>query len=118
MGVDRALLWRKLDALLDDSQLDKVELNLRVGTAMVAASVLSVGYVLWTLRGGYLLASLLAQLPVWAQFDPLPVLEFAAADKSRKREDDEDDHHVDVHGDSSLDELLDRFHTPESSRTS
>ena len=65
MGVDPALLWRKLDALLDDSQLDKVELNLRVGTAMVAASVLSVGYVLWTLRGGYLLASLLAQLPVW-----------------------------------------------------
>ena len=118
MGVDPALLWRKLDALLDDSQLDKVQLNLRVGTAMVAASVLSVGYVLWTLRGGYLLASLLAQLPVWAQFDPLPVLEFAVADKSRKREDDEDDDHGDVHGDSSIDELLDRFRTPESSRTS
>jgi hypothetical protein len=34
------------------------------------------GYVIWLLRGGSLLASLLAATPLWKSFDPLPVLAF------------------------------------------
>jgi hypothetical protein len=41
-----------------------------------------VGYVLWLLRGGALIASLLSSLPAWRLIDPLPVL---------SRVDDEED---------------------------
>jgi hypothetical protein len=40
----------------------------------VVSTGLSVGYVLWLLRGGVLLASLLSSIPAWRLVDPLPVL--------------------------------------------
>jgi hypothetical protein len=43
-------------------------------TSAIATTSLSVGYVVWLLRGGSLFASLLSSLPAWAAFDPLPVL--------------------------------------------
>ena len=42
--------------------------------SLIVSSSLSVGYVLWLVRGGALLASLSATLPAWANLDPLPVL--------------------------------------------
>jgi len=35
---------------------------------------LTVGYVFWTVRAGYLLTSLIAQMPAWRFVDPLPIL--------------------------------------------
>jgi hypothetical protein len=35
---------------------------------------LSVGYVLWLVRGGILASSMLAALPTWQMLDPLPML--------------------------------------------
>src|ERR1051326_2872585 len=52
------------------------------GSIAVGSFGLTVGYVLWLLRGGALLASLLSSLPAWRLIDPLPVL---------SRVDDEDD---------------------------
>lgn len=43
--------------------------------AITVSGSLTVGYVLWTLRGGVLLTSLLAQMPAWKLMDPLVVLE-------------------------------------------
>ena len=61
---------------------------------MFAASTsLSVGYVIWLLRGGVLLSSLLSSLPAWRLVDPLPVLSRLSDDT-----DDEDD--------ASLEELV------------
>jgi len=48
-------------------------------------ALLSAGYVLWALRGGSLLASMLATLPVWRWLDPLPILESREDDEKRKR---------------------------------
>ena len=48
--------------------------SLVLGTSAVVSSALTVGYVTWLLRGGSLLTSLLASLPAWSAFDPLPVL--------------------------------------------
>ncbi len=59
--------------------------SLVLGTSAVVSSALTVGYVTWLLRGGSLLASLLASLPAWASFDPLPVL------MSGTKPDDEDE---------------------------
>jgi len=44
-------------------------------TSVIVSSSLSVGYVLWLLRSGTMLASVMATLPAWRTFDPLPVLD-------------------------------------------
>jgi hypothetical protein len=59
-----------------------------VGSAMAASSSLTVGYVIWTIRGGLLASSVLAHLPAWQFVDPLVVLE---SEKSSRVEDDEDE---------------------------
>jgi VCBS repeat-containing protein len=51
-----------------------------VGSTVVASTGLSVGYVLWLVRGGVLISSLLSSLPAWRLIDPLPVLAYASDD--------------------------------------
>jgi hypothetical protein len=58
-----------------------------VGSTVAVTGAMSVGYVIWLLRGGLLLSSLLSSLPAWHTMDPMPVL--ARSDSSE--EDGEDD---------------------------
>jgi hypothetical protein len=60
-----------------------------VGSTAMVTGGLSVGYVIWLLRGGLLLTSLLSSLPAWNVVDPLPILANA------KRGDEEDEEDVD-----------------------
>jgi len=64
----------ELDTMHD--QLDgKIEVEDKLVASGVAVSGgLSVGYVIWLLRGGLLLSSLLSSLPAWHAVDPMPVL--------------------------------------------
>jgi VCBS repeat-containing protein len=65
---------RRLDLLREEQQVEAA-IEMRVaGSVLVVSSGLSVGYVLWLLRGGVLLSSLLTSLPAWRLVDPLPVL--------------------------------------------
>jgi hypothetical protein len=66
---------------------ETVDTQIQAESPMVISTVavtggLSVGYVLWLLRGGLLISSLLSSLPAWSVVDPLPVL-------ARGRQDDE-----------------------------
>ena len=45
-----------------------------VGSTVAVTGAMSVGYVIWLLRGGLLLSSLLSSLPAWHAIDPMPVL--------------------------------------------
>ena len=45
-----------------------------VATGIALTSGLSIGYVLWLVRSGLLLSSVLSALPAWQVLDPLPVL--------------------------------------------
>jgi hypothetical protein len=65
------------------------------GSMAVGSFGLTVGYVLWLLRGGALIASLLSSLPAWRLIDPLPVL---------SRVDDEEDADEDQDAFVSFDE--------------
>jgi hypothetical protein len=60
-----------------------------VGSTAMVTGGLSVGYVIWLLRGGLLLTSLLSSLPAWNVVDPLPILANA------KRSDEENEEDVD-----------------------
>ena len=46
-----------------------------VGSSALATTSLSVGYVVWMLRGGSLFASFMTSLPAWKSFDLLPILD-------------------------------------------
>ena len=45
-----------------------------VGSAIATSIGLSVGYVVWLLKGGSLLASVLSSMPAWQLADPLAIL--------------------------------------------
>ncbi len=61
------------------------EYSFAASSAGLSAGV-SIGYVIWLLRGGVLLSSLLAAMPAWVALDPLPILS-----KSHDRSMDEDE---------------------------
>jgi len=76
------------------------------GTTAVSVTGLTIGYVIWLLRGGTLLASMVSTLPAWCSFDPLPVL--GTFDESNDRERD--------HDDDSLESLMTRSNDKHQTR--
>ncbi len=75
-----------------ESLRDQAKVEASTVAVTAAASLgLSVGYVVWLLRGGVLVSSLLSSLPAWRFVDPLPIL--------GRLDDDQED------GDSSDDSL-------------
>ncbi|MFK7829613.1 MAG: putative Ig domain-containing protein, partial [Congregibacter sp.] len=87
-------MWKDIDEMkqaIDDSAQFEEEFVVRV----VSGSGLGVAaaFAAYTLRGGALLASLLGSIPVWAAYDPLPILSRdkrakLGADKDNKTRDD------------------------------
>jgi hypothetical protein len=77
-GVDykmtSILLQNTFDAMEQETAREiKLEKTF-VGSAIAATTSLSVGYVVWLIRSGMLLSSLLSSLPAWQIADPLPIL--------------------------------------------
>ena len=57
----------------DDEKLAEIlGVDITLGTVTVASTA---GFVLWSLRGGLLLATALSKAPTWASIDPLPMLD-------------------------------------------
>ncbi|MEE9146934.1 MAG: hypothetical protein V3U27_05990, partial [Candidatus Tectomicrobia bacterium] len=80
---------RELDRMRDEVRNDAVLDKALVGSSVAVTTGLSIGYVVWLVRGGMLLSSLLSSLPAWRMVDPLPVL--ASLDTSAKRDHGDDD---------------------------
>ena len=79
-------LSNSLDAVKEEMASDNHVNKVYLGSAIVSSIGLSAGYVVWLLRGGMLLSSLLSSIPAWQILDPLPIL-------AREKDDDhsEDD---------------------------
>jgi Cadherin-like len=75
------------DEMNQTLQLDR---NVVASATAVSAS-LSIGYVIWLVRGGALLSSLLASLPAWRMVDPLPVLGNMASGEDQNDDDSLDE---------------------------
>jgi hypothetical protein len=75
---------KEMDAA-DENIVHEHKLKVVAGTASVASVGASAAYVLWLLRGGSLLSSLLSMLPAWQSIDPLPVLDNFESRKRRKK---------------------------------
>ncbi|MEO8004092.1 MAG: DUF4347 domain-containing protein [Betaproteobacteria bacterium] len=77
-------LDRLRDGLQDQSRAEAIV----VASTAAASLGLSVGYVLWLLRGGVLISSMLSSLPAWRMVDPLPILGRLDEDEDENAEDD------------------------------
>jgi len=99
-------VWQALDQVEQTIESGSKSTNfINQSTAVSVSTSFTIGYVLWTLRGGVLLTSLLAQMPAWSMMDPLVVLEYL--------NDDEDDG-----DDESLESMIDTSDDLENDETS
>jgi len=73
-NIEFEFLASKLDK--QKQVLDEHEASTRtlVGSSFTVSSGISVGYLLWLIRGGALMGSVLSSLPSWRLVDPLPIL--------------------------------------------
>src|SRR5690606_9568227 len=67
-------LRRNLDDLRAGLQLQEAQQKSVIATSIALTTGMSVGYVIWLIRGGALLGSMLSAMPAWQLIDPLPVL--------------------------------------------
>jgi hypothetical protein len=74
-------LATKLDAMAKQIASGSTAHNATIRSVSQVALAMTAGYVMWSLRGASLLASLVTSLPLWRSLDPLPILE-ARADKA------------------------------------
>ena len=77
-------LRNALDDFKEEAESEVHYYKTVVGSAIAVSTGLSVGYVVWLIRGGMLLSSVLFSMPAWQIADPLPLL-------AHSRDDDEDD---------------------------
>ena len=77
---------QELEEVEGEFEFDGTVPEWATGTAVATTASISVGYIMWMLRGGYVLASVLSTMPVWQNIDPLPVL--AALDAVENEDDD------------------------------
>ena len=63
-----------LDLLREQVQ-ENIEFNkIVIGSSLSVTTGLSIGYVIWLIRGGVLLSTVLSSLPAWRMIDPLPIV--------------------------------------------
>jgi hypothetical protein len=85
-------LWHQLDELAQQIDTTNSRPKISVGSvAGMTTTLLSVGYVIWCLRGGSLVAMLLTTLPLWRWLDPLPVLDRHDRDRKDKQNDEDEE---------------------------
>ncbi|MBM4091437.1 MAG: hypothetical protein FJ276_18730, partial [Planctomycetes bacterium] len=80
-------LWRELDEFHQTVESGTDVSAIAIGSVGTIASGLTVGYVLWVLRSGLVLSSILASLPAWTMFDPLVVV--SASGRMDEEQDEE-----------------------------
>jgi lipopolysaccharide export system protein LptA len=79
--TDNDLLLRQLDALGDQFDVGGRQTAVELAKVAGLSAAVSVGYAMWTMRGSYLVASLLASTPAWKMIDPIPILDFSDAQR-------------------------------------
>ena len=68
------VLWKQLDSA-GGEVVSETRVQIVVSASTAVTTAVSVGYVIWTVRGTALVASLASSLPTWTLVDPLPILE-------------------------------------------
>ncbi len=94
-------LRRNLEQLRDQLVGQEQGRHQLVASSIALTTGMSVGYVIWLVRGGALIGSMLSAMPMWQMIDPLPVLTRTAG--KRQALDSAD-------GDASVEQIFDGDH--------
>ena len=84
------LIWNALDEFKNGAESDFGVNQLAIGTIGTVSSSLVVGYVVWAIRSGLMLSSLVATMPAWNLLDPLAIIPVADAENETDSESLED----------------------------
>ena len=77
---------QSLDLLREDVSDEFHLRQAQIGSSIAVSTGLSIGYVVWLIRGGVLVSSMLSALPAWRFIDPLPILAFGGSDEDEDQE--------------------------------
>ena len=80
---DAQYLWGEIDEQIESTNFETFSV-----TVGAVSAVGTIGVVLWTLRGGALMAVALSQIPTWGMIDPLPVLDSYSSGRVKKSDDE------------------------------
>jgi hypothetical protein len=86
-----AALMQAMNRVREEVTGEELEVTVTVGSTALLSGSLSVGYVLWLLRGGVLMATVVSSVPAWAGIDPLPVLRQGRSDDDESDDEGERD---------------------------
>ncbi|MDT8386326.1 MAG: choice-of-anchor Q domain-containing protein [Thiogranum sp.] len=104
-------LWTQLDAMREEMhqarETEDMQEKILAGTAKSATAILFAGFVNWYLKAGSLLASLLSSAPLWAPFDPLPILSVSRKELDRRRREKDNSESGDSENEPGPDALFD-----------
>ncbi len=67
-------LWAQLDQMKEEMSLDLDDDQAKITFVAGTTVSFTAGFVSWILRSGSLMASFLSSVPLFKQFDPLPIL--------------------------------------------
>lgn len=70
----QANLDQTIDTIERQVQETSRPASLTIGASVTATTTMTVGYVIWGIRGGILLSSVMANLPMWRLMDPMAIL--------------------------------------------
>jgi hypothetical protein len=97
--TDRQAVLARIDGAYrqvnDELQADAAHQQTVILSSIAAGTGLTIGYALWLVRGGALLASIASAIPAWASIDPLPVLSRHKPRGSGGRDPEDSDHGAD-----------------------
>ena len=85
-SMDMQRRFEELRRQLDEQGQSHASL---MASGAVLSGGLSVGYVVWLIRGGVLASTMLSALPAWRLIDPLPVLNEAGRSAGASANDDD-----------------------------
>ncbi len=85
--IEFELLKNSLDSLKDETTRESRIEKTVIGSAIAASTGLSAGYVIWLIRSGVLLSSLLSTMPAWQLADPLAILVGRGKESSAEADD-------------------------------
>lgn len=83
----------------------------QIASSIAVSTGFSVGYVLWLIRSGALLSTVISSLPAWQFIDPLPVLSTLGAKAASGF------NSADTKEDESLESMFEKSSSPEQSKT-
>ena len=84
--AEQGILWRELDAFRNSSDAEAAFDSIAIGSVGTVSSGLIVGYVVWALRSGLLMSSIVASMPVWNMLDPMAIVSVSDAGENREDE--------------------------------